>query len=54
MLLDFEKLRSVGWSSLWQAVAAETLLNPQSLFQSAPLADQDLVNAVLSKYPQCV
>jgi hypothetical protein len=52
MLLDLEKLKRLGWRQSWQSMVEATLLNKQSLYQTAPLADQDVVNAVLASRPE--
>ena len=54
MLMDLAKLAGGGWRGLWLAKLQATLLNKDSLYTSAPLADQDVVNAVLAEHPECV
>ena len=52
--MDLAKLAGGGWRGLWLAKLQATLLNKDSLYTSAPLADQDVVNAVLAEHPECV
>ncbi|CAL8074741.1 unnamed protein product [Calicophoron daubneyi] len=50
MLLDLAKMRDENWSELWQQTAKENLRN----LYYAPLADQDVINAVLAEKPRFV
>uniref|UniRef100_A0A0M3JTP4 Glycosyltransferase-like protein LARGE (inferred by orthology to a C. elegans protein) n=1 Tax=Anisakis simplex TaxID=6269 RepID=A0A0M3JTP4_ANISI len=50
MLMDLEKLRQMNWTYLWKEVANENLKE----FGATQLADQDIINAVISKKPEMV
>uniref|UniRef100_F1KY88 Glycosyltransferase-like protein n=2 Tax=Ascaris suum TaxID=6253 RepID=F1KY88_ASCSU len=50
MLMDLEKLRTMNWTLLWKEVAADNLKE----FGATQLADQDIINAVISRKPEIV
>ena len=48
MLLNLKLMRAKDWIAMWTTVAKETL---EHLHSRTSLADQDIVNAVIKKYP---
>ncbi|KHN88693.1 Glycosyltransferase-like protein LARGE2 [Toxocara canis] len=50
MLMDLEKLRNMNWTFLWEEITAENLKD----FGATQLADQDIINAVISRKPGIV
>lgn len=50
ILLDCTKLRKINWNKIWYSVTKEVLVN----MEATVLADQDIINAVLKKYPEIV
>ncbi|XP_065909688.1 xylosyl- and glucuronyltransferase LARGE2s-like [Dysidea avara] len=47
MLMDLTGLRSINWYHTWNSIAMRVL----KVKQSTPLADQDIINAVIKHYP---
>jgi len=53
MLLHLERMRNLGWNQRWRQVARDVFAtNPK--ITNAPLADQDIFNAVLARHPEYV
>ncbi|GJQ75239.1 hypothetical protein Trydic_g9838 [Trypoxylus dichotomus] len=48
ILYDLKYLRKFGWHNVWHQLANTTI----SVYGSASLADQDVINAVIAEYPQ--
>ena len=50
ILADLDRLRAINWAQLWRTVAETELISRLT----APLVDQDIINAVMRLHPQLV
>lgn len=51
MLLHLERMRNLGWDKTWRDVTRAVFASNHKI-TNAPLADQDVFNAVLARHPE--